>query len=218
MNFDSFDERLRLNYTDREGQEAALRISQRIPGWSGHGHYAFFKSMLEAFPIRNVLIVGVYMGRDIAYMLAGSPRPLRVTGVDKFSDTPCDDWPEEKRGMTWEQAGFGPAPSVQLAEANIAAKPPHAVQLHAGNDADILETLTGVFDLVYLDTAHDKATVLRQLQQVRRLTRATSIIAGDDYENIHPTWGVKDAVCESFRSHSYIPGASIWYAGRGDLK
>src|SRR4051812_3564824 len=93
-------------------------INARIPGWSDAKHYAFFKYVLAELPwITDLLVVGVYQGRDIAYILDlvgryHKTRPLRITGVDKFSDTPCADWPEAKRGMDWKGAGFGEAPTI----------------------------------------------------------------------------------------------------------
>ncbi len=218
LDFEKFDQHLEANAHDSATRQTHQAIATRIPGWSGHLHLAFFKSIFAAFPIERVLIVGVYLGRDITLMLAGSNRPMQIVGVDKFSDTPCDDWPEEKRGMTWQQAGFGEAPSLEKAAANINAQPPHAVRLIQSNDADWLPMVEGQFDLIYLDTAHDKATVVRQLQQIRKLCHPGTIIAGDDYENILPTWGVKDAVTECFTEHAFMPSASIWYARARDLK
>ncbi len=218
MTFEIFEDKLRWNVQRPETLAAVQSIANRVPGWSGLHHYAFFKSMFEAFPIRTVLIIGCYMGRDISFMLHGSPRGLQVVGVDKFDNTPCDDWPEEKRHLSWEQAGFGPAPSIDLALANINAQPPHEVRLIQADDAVWLESVQGQFDFCYLDTSHDKATVMRQIRQIRKLCHPATIIAGDDYENIVNTWGVKDAVLESFTSHSFIPQASVWYASTGDLK
>ena len=41
-------------------------IASRVPGWSRVIHYLFFKSVFEVMPeIKTVLILGVYMGRDI---------------------------------------------------------------------------------------------------------------------------------------------------------
>lgn len=58
---------------------------------------------------------------------------------------------------------------------------------------------------------------MRQLKQVKPLCKPTTIIAGDDYENLEKTWGVKDAVTEAFKSHQVLAG-TIWFAGAEDLK
>lgn len=189
-----------------------LKLAGRIPGWSSSYHRLFFKSVFDAVPeIKTVLILGVYLGRDIATMLDVAKQPLQVVGVDKFADTPCDDWPEDKRNLTWEAAGFGKAPNAEQALTNINPQPPHAVRLIEADDAVWLPNVQGRFDLIYVDTSHDKATVQRQLQQVRKLAKPATIIAGDDYENITPTWGVQDAVAEAFQRH-HVLARTIWFA------
>lgn len=188
------------------------KLAARIPGWSSAYHRLFFKSVFDAVPeIKSVLILGVYLGRDIATMLEVSAHPLQVVGVDKFNDGPCDDWPEDKRNLTWEAAGFGKAPNATQALANINPQPPHAVRLIEADDAVWLPNVQGQFDLLYVDTAHDKATVARQLKQVRKLAHPGTIIAGDDYENIEATWGVSDAVTEAFQRH-HVLARTIWFA------
>lgn len=195
-------------------------INARVPGWSGAYHWMFFKALLTARPkLKTVLMLGVYMGRDITYLLdaAGPQRALQVVGVDKFSDTPCGDWPEEKRGLSWGAAGFGEPPDAKKALDNINPQEPHAVRLIEGDDALWLDSVGGSFDLLYLDTAHDRATVERQLRQVKLLCHSETVVAGDDYANIVPTWGVKDAVTAGFRTHQVL-AETIWFANAGDLK
>jgi SAM-dependent methyltransferase len=188
------------------------KLAGRIPGWSSVYHRLFFKAVFGAVPeIKSVLILGVYLGRDIATMLEVSAQPLQVVGVDKFADTPCDDWPADKRNLSWEAAGFGKAPNAKQALENINPLPPHAVRLIEADDAVWLPNVQGQFDLLYVDTSHDKATVARQLQQVRKLAAPGAIIAGDDYENIEATWGVRDAVVEAFQRH-HVLAKTIWFA------
>ena len=194
-------------------------IMERVPGWSRGHHFLFFKAVMHAMPeLRSILILGVYMGRDICFMLeAAKFRPLQVVGVDKFNAEPCDDWPVEKRGMTWEEAFHCLPPSLELAAKNINALPPHDVSLIKADDADFLPGVTRSFDMIYVDTSHDKATCLRQFAQVKKLCHPNTIIAGDDYENLEATWGVKDAVAEAFTTHQVLAD-TIWFAGAGDYK
>ena len=198
--------------------ERASTIGQRVPGWSRHFHYLFFKSWLDAFPeAKTVLILGVYLGRDISFMLdAAKGRALQVVGVDKFNAQPCDDWPEEKRGMTWEQAFNCQPPDAKKALANINPQDPHQVRLIEADDAVWLPAVQGQFDLVYIDTSHDLATVARQIKQVRPLCHANTIIAGDDYANGEAYWQVRQAVSEGFNSHQVLAGM-IWFAGAEDF-
>jgi hypothetical protein len=191
-----------VSLTDEE-QFRARQIAGRILGYSDFKHYAFFKSLM-ALPIRDVLILGVYHGRDIAFMRdcllqIGKGNAVRIVGVDKFDDTPCDDWPEAAKGKKWKEAGFGEAPSLVRARLNIGAV--DSVGLEQSEDAKYLLETARKFDVVYLDTDHTAKTVSRQCEQAKRVCRPDAIICGDDYSD-EGTWGVKKAVKESFTSHT----------------
>lgn len=197
---------------------AALGVIQKaIPGWSNRIHQGFFKMLLAEPTVRDILMLGVYRGRDIAIILDlharyHPGRPLNLVGVDKFSDTPCADWPVEKNGLNWQAAGFGPPPSKEQAEHNTANHDPAAtVRLIQSDDADfIADTNPGAFDVVYLDTAHDYESLKRQCLTVPRICRPGAIICGDDYSN-EGTWGVQKAVTEVFPDHKLF-GHWIWVA------
>lgn len=199
-----------------EFRKKADGINERIRGWSNANHYWFFKSWLDAFTeAKSVLIVGVYLGRDISYMLdAAGDRALTVTGIDKFNAEPCDDWPAEKRGMTWEQAFNCPPPDISVAAYNIGVGPPH-VRLLKENDKDWLEAATGAYDLIFLDSSHEYASISRQIRAVHKLCHPFSVVGGDDYANVMPGWGVTEAVKEAFKSHQVID-SRIWFAGAED--
>ncbi len=194
-------------------------INARIRGWSNSNHYLFFKSWMDAFPeARNVLIVGVYLGRDISYMFdAAGERALNVTGVDKFNAEPCDDWPKEKLHMTWEEAFFCPPPDIEKARENI--KPSmgllHSLNLVKADDKVWLEGASGAYDLIFLDASHEYASISRQLRAVHKLCHPFTIVSGDDYANVQPGWGVEDAVKHAFKTHHHIDNR-IWFAGAED--
>ena len=200
-----------------EFQARADAINGRIRGWSIVHHYWFFKSWLDAYPeAKRILIVGVYLGRDISYMLdAAAGRELHVVGVDKFNAEPCDDWPQEKRGMSWEEAFQCPPPDLDAATANIGAKPPHVVQLIKADDKDWLESEIGPFDLIFLDASHEFASISRQIRACHKLCHPQTIVSGDDYSDVQPGWGVTEAVKESFKYHHHI-NYRIWFAGAED--
>ena len=203
-----------------EFEKRADAISSRIRGWSIVHHYWFFRSYIDAYhekerPLR-ILIVGVYLGRDISFMLdAAGDRPLEITGVDKFNAEPCDDWPEEKRGMTWEQAFNCPPPDIKKASENIGAKAPHIVRLIKADDKDWLEAATGAYDLIFLDASHEYASISRQIRAVHKLCHPNTIVSGDDYSNVQPNWGVTEAVKDAFKFHHHI-NYRIWFAGAED--
>jgi hypothetical protein len=195
-----------------EYQKRSSPIIQRIRGWSNAAHYLFFKSWLDAFPeAKSVLIVGVYLGRDISFMLdAAGSRPLNVTGVDKFNAEPCDDWPKEKLGMTWEEAFNCPPPDKDKAMENIDPTHNHTVTLIKADDKDWLESATGAYDLIFLDASHEYASINRQIRASHKLCHPFTIVSGDDYANVQPGWGVEDAVKASFKSHYHLD-YRIWF-------
>lgn len=208
---------------DPEFDAAPARISQICRGWSSASHYAFFASILDAAPKADRwLVLGVYEGRDIAFIQdhcrrKHPGRQLSITGVDLFSDGPCNDWPAETRGKTWEEAGMGPAPTYARANMNLAhLKLDRGVTLLKGDDALVLADLAAgpavyQYDVIYVDTSHDYETVTRQLRQIRPLCHAETIIAGDDYQP-RETWDVERAVKQALPNHVLF-GGIIWLAG-----
>ncbi len=204
---------------DAQDQERMAEICRCIPGYSDARHYHFFRQLLASRSIETILMLGVYFGRDIAFILEAARRAgraVRITGVDKFSDDACADWPDALRGRTWEQAGFGAAPSLEAATAHLSPFCAGAsVQLVRQHDALFLADCRAQFDLIYLDTAHDYETVRRQIGQAAPRLAAGGILAGDDYSDAG-TWGVCRAVTEAAPGHRLASGW-IWFAERGDL-
>ena len=197
-------------------------IASRVPGWSRVIHYLFFKSVFQAMPeIKTVLILGVYMGRDITIMLdVCAGRALQVVGVDRFADQPCDDWAPEKKGQSWAESGFGDAPDIKKALDNINPQEPHQVKLIQSDSAVFLANVTGQFDFIYIDTSHDYDTVKREIEAVRKLCHPGTLIAGDDFINDGKEWwGVDRAVADSFKPQTAsVLGQMIWYGAAADLK
>jgi len=224
-------------------------IQAEVPGWSDAKQWGFFREMLRARdeaapdPFR-VLMLGVYMGRDIS-ILASVARAIEyrgaieVVGVDKFSDTPCADWPKHLLQSSWERAGFGKAPELPRAAANIAKFtgsqapliepsieenraaiqspdwPSFSVELLRADAQEYLRSTTGHFDLVYLDTSHDYETVRDQLRLAERVCALGATVAGDDYSDANG-WGVKRAVTEILPGHRVFAGW-IWHAPASSL-
>jgi hypothetical protein len=204
-------------------QEDARRmdmIQRAIPGYSEAAHYAFFKHLLSCADIRKLLILGVYHGRDIAYLLDNAralDRPLQVVGVDKFSDDFCADWPKERQSLNWQQAGFGTPPSFEAAKAHLDrfGFADSATVIQQRDDA-FLATCTQRYDAIYIDTSHDYDTVTRQIRQAAGLLTDDGLICGDDYSD-QGTWGVKRAVTELVPGH-VIFANWIWLGARDQIK
>jgi hypothetical protein len=195
-------------------------IRQTVPGYSEVGHYAFFKHLLACAPIKRLLILGVYHGRDIAYLMdiaRALGRPLHVVGVDKFSDDFCEDWPKERQSLNWQQAGFGTSPSFEAAQAHLARLGfSESVTLIKQHDEVFLASCADHFDAIYIDTSHDYNTVARQLRQTVGLLTDDGLLCGDDYSD-QGTWGVKRALTEFAPGHVVFTNW-IWIAARDQVK
>lgn len=202
--------------------QAINGINARIVGYSNAKHYGFFKALFANEDIQSLLILGVYHGRDIAFMLSVlerycANRGVQIVGVDKFTDTACADWPEQKHAMNWAQAGFGRAPAFETALRNV--QHPN-VRLIKSTDSEYLANTPRKFDVIYLDTSHDHETVSRQFRQIKRIANPGAVICGDDYSdesNAGGSWGVKRAVTEAFAHHGVFADW-IWFARVEDLK
>ncbi len=193
-------------------------ICERVRGWSGPTHYLFFKALFDQQQIQRMLMLGVYHGRDIAFILdvlrTYHPQSnARIVGVDRFTADPCSDWAQTKTPKTWEQEVFAPPPSFENAVANTADP---RVEIIKADDFTFLENSPDKFDAVYLDTAHDYGTVRRQLRQVPRVCNPGALLCGDDYSD-RGTWGVKSAVSQGFVHHQVV-GDWIWFAPLSNLK
>jgi len=195
-------------------------IRQTVPGYSEVGHYAFFKHLLACAPIKRLLILGVYHGRDIAYLMdiaRALGRPLQVVGVDKFSDDFCEDWPKERKSLNWQQAGFGASPSFEAAQAHLARLGfSESVTLIKQHDEVFLASCADHFDAIYIDTSHDYNTVARQIRQTVGLLTDDGRLCGDDYSD-QGTWGVKRALTEFAPGHVVFTNW-IWIAARDQVK
>lgn len=215
----------RLHYlgNTRQPDECIREIIERVPGWSGFAHYYFFTALMGALleskaDAAHMLMLGVYRGRDLSFIADIIRRnhqdrvdAVKIIGVDKFSDTPCRDWPEEKLGKDWIAAGFGPPPSIEEARKNIGEQAP--VTLVQANDEDYLRMIAQAewykFDAIYIDTSHDYETVARQIRQCRPLLKPDGILCGDDYLE-DPQWGVIRGVNELCPERAIF--ASCWAA------
>jgi len=194
-------------------------IRRTVPGYSEAAHFAFFKHLLACTDIKKLLILGVYHGRDVVYLMDNARalgRSLQVVGVDKFSDDFCEDWPKERQTLSWQQAGFGTPPSFEAARG-------HVERFGFAGDATLIRERDDIFlagcterfDAIYIDTSHDYDTVARQIRQVAGLLTDDGLICGDDYSD-QGTWGVKRAVTELVPGH-VIFANWIWLGAREQI-
>ena len=134
---------------------------------------------------------------------------IDFTGVDKFSDDFCEDWPEEDKSKNWEDAGFGVAPNIDETRRHLLCVGFSDVNLVKMHDATFMAQDNNIYDFIYIDTSHDYETVQRQIRQVKRLCHDNTIVSGDDYSD-NGTWGVPKAVRDETKEHGLFLNW-IWY-------
>ena len=186
-------------------------------GSSTQLHWDVFQHLLADTQIRKICVCGVFFGRDVSYIaniLNGYGRTdYTIYAIDEFEDTFCDDWPEEKRDLNWETAGFGPAQSLQQAQKNINSLCLGTnVNVLKMRDVDFLSNTDEWFDFIYLDISHDYNTVKKTIQLARTRLTDNGIIGGDDFSD-EGEWGVKSAVNDSFAKFD-LYGNWLWF-GKG---
>jgi hypothetical protein len=171
--------------------------------------------------IQDICILGVYYGRDIAYIAtslnACKRNGWQITGVDRFENSACADWPEEKRALRWEEAGYGAAPSLEnartcLARAGVMGK----VELLKDSAENFLALCNQEFDFIYIDIAHDYHTTRDTIRLAISRLRDDGVIAGDDFSD-NGTWGVARAVREAFTKFD-LHDNWIWSARTSDYR
>jgi hypothetical protein len=205
-----------------EDRVSCAEICERVPGYSGELHYAFFISLLTQHTFDRMLMLGCYRGRDLCFLLdilrrRFPDRKMTIVGVDKFSNDACGDWAPDRMGMTWEQAGYGLPPSLEEAQKNISVFPnANIVTLVKMDDARFLAETERRFNCFYYDTSHDGPTVDRQLRQTPRIAEGDAILCGDDFTNEN-NWGVKKVVGRSFTEFTVFAGY-VWKSRFQHLK
>lgn len=200
-------------------QRVRATIDAACLGYSGLAHWVFFRALLASRRLRDICILGVYHGRDLAYLATLARhlgrRDIRLTGVDRFIDAPCADWPDHLRGFDWERAGFGPPPSLERARANLTALGlVDSVDLVQSDAEDFLASAKQQFDVAYIDTSHDYETTSRTIAGAVKALRSGGIVAGDDFSDAG-TWGVASAVRNAF-SQPEVFGGWVWLAHARD--
>lgn len=196
------------------------RIAARGPGYSTVHNYQFFRHILFSLSgtPRRCLMLGVYHARDLMMLsdlisreFASDADSIEFTGVDKFEDAACDDWPKEKTGMGWAEAGFGTAPALDAAKRMVktyCAKPKIDLQ-QAHAEKFLAAAPRGFYDWIYIDTAHDYESTRHIIELARPCLKPGGILSGDDYSDIG-TWGVKRAVREMCPTH-FVWRGWLWY-------
>lgn len=116
---------------------------------------SFLKTLLQLSKPRQILEVGTAVGFSALLMHTYNPVPCHITTIENY----------EKR--------------IPIARANFAASGnADDFTLLAGDAADILKTLAGPFDFIFMDAA--KAQYIHFLPEVTRLLKPGGVLLSDN--------------------------------------
>ena len=197
----------------KEDNKRRKNINAVCRGWSGKKHWKTFKNLLtEHSHIQDVCVLGVYYGRDIAYMtsiLNELGRDHQIVGVDWFADGPGPDSRGKKRKRSWA-ASFAIAPAIEKVTQNLTRLGLNEhVKLVQAEALEFLESSDQQFDLIYIDVSHDYQTTRRGIELARPRLKPNGILGGDDFSDIG-FWAVAKAVKE-LCPHYEIHYGWIWW-------
>jgi hypothetical protein len=163
---------------------------QDIPGWFPDESAVTLARLMEKHSVNDVVEVGAFLGRSTVFF---AERCALVAVIDPFK---MSEWVEgQNNGLT---DGL-PDDFSQNFRDNIRA-------CGVEDKVTVNPILPVLYtDLVYIDGAHDYASVKKDIETW--MPHARKIICGDDYDDNWP--GVKQAVDEAFPEVK-LEGR-IWY-------
>ena len=116
---------------------------------------SFLKVLMAAFRPERILEVGTAVGFSALLMNAYNPVPCQIVTIENY----------EKR--------------IPIARENFKkAGQEDRIQLLAGDAADLLKTLEGPFDFIFMDAA--KGQYLHFLPEILRLLRSGGVLVSDN--------------------------------------
>lgn len=141
-------------------------FSDNIPIWS---------KLLAAHrgrPHLRYLEVGVFEGRSTCWLLGDilTGKNAHIECIDTFDGS-----------MEHDQAGYNFSRIRKRFEENIQPWK-DKVTLHVGRSSDVLPSLEGGYDFVYIDGSHQAKDVLSDAVLCWRLVKPSGIVIFDDYE------------------------------------
>lgn len=181
----------------RRPEELSATWRPEILGLGSDGILTFYRRVARELPAgAKCVCLGVFHGRDLLY-LAELLHELgnmtaELSGVDLFlyyGGSLERTRENAARVLTWPGG-----PTVSL----------HPISTLAASK--LFDD--GSLDLVFIDAAHDRASVAADIGAWLPKLKASGLMAGHDYG--HPDFGVKAAVDEAFGSKVRYEGATVW--------
>lgn len=189
-----------------------LLVGQRTPhfyqaavGWFDFDDF-YRRVVSEARDGAHLVEVGCYMGRSLAYLgveLINSGKKFTLDAVDTFRGS---EDPSEKF-MKDEAASMGG--TFRPAFENNIAPIRHVVNVREMDSLTAAATYPDEsLDLVFIDAAHDEASVSADIAAWRRCVNPGGWLAGHDYNSAWP--GVVAAVNKAFGKDFEMVSAQSW--------
>jgi predicted O-methyltransferase YrrM len=164
----------------------------KIEGWMTPEELRWLAT--QASRCQSIVEVGSYAGRSTRALADNCPG--KVTAVDTWAPGPWTkdiDWMTDDLASQYER--FRANMSPHIAEGKVV--PVRESSVNAANSATV------AYDMIFIDGAHDYASVKKDILVWGALTRG--LLCGHDYD--HP--GVKQAVTELVPNHEN-PVGTIW--------
>lgn len=137
-----------------------------IEGWLSEDEGEYLEKLAKD---KIVLEIGSYLGRSTVWMARVA---LQLHAVDTF----------DGRGTPRPRSTLNEF-KANLTKYNVQNK----VLIIAGESKDALPSESGIFDLIFLDGAHDPESVKVDMAQAMRLVKPNGVIALHDYSSVdHP--------------------------------
>lgn len=167
--------------------------AQKTEGWVNNSDLEWLAYAAQTR--RRIVEVGSYKGKSTRSL--GDHTPGMVLAIDDFFTGGDDDMREARDFMPVTEANLQDL--ISRRKVKLLRQSHDAPWPLAGYDPD----------MIFLDGAHDYATVHEQIFRAKSWLKAGGLLCGHDYMNGHH--GVDKAVMELLPGYDFNPGGSIWW-------
>lgn len=180
---------------DRRTQDQPVDVMRAMAteGWVNSSDLEWLAR--AAMGSRRIVEVGTYKGRSTRAMADNTLG--RVVAIDDFFTGGEDEYRVARDFMPETRANLNDL--VDCGKVTLVRQPHSSPWPLSGWDPD----------MVFLDGAHDYATVCDHVLRARGWLKAGGLLCGHDYMNGHQ--GVDKAVMELCPGYDFNPGGSIWW-------
>ena len=180
-----------------------LTEALRIPGFTNEHELRWLAERAKACDGGNIVEIGAWKGRSTRAMADNTTATIHA--VDTWSGTPEDPHMRELAGKPEDWL-------IEQFRTNIGAE--HLATLHVrvcrGSSLDHARSAIGLFNMIFIDAAHDYQAVKDDILAWRPLLAPGGLLCGHDY---YPgRGGVIPAVRECCPKAKLAGAGTIWVA------